>query len=136
MTTVSTQDIDFAMRLGANETIDYKASRFEKDVGDVDVIFDTVGGDTLERSWVVLKPRGRMITIASDGESTADQRVKDTFFIVEPNQKQLVEIGEQLDTGHLRAFVKATIALTEASSAYSRAVRNQGRYGRSSSPFC
>jgi len=52
MTTVSTQDIDFAMRLGANETIDYKASRFEKDVGDVDVIFDTVGGDTLERHGV------------------------------------------------------------------------------------
>ena len=40
------------MRLGANETIDYKASRFEKDVGDVDVIFDTVGGDTLERHGV------------------------------------------------------------------------------------
>jgi hypothetical protein len=47
-----------------------------------------------------------MITIASDGEGTADQRVKNAFFIVEPNQKQLVEIAKQLDTGHLRAFVK------------------------------
>ena len=50
---------------------------------------------------------GRMITIASDSEGTADQRVKDAFFIVEPNQKQLAEIGKELDVRHLRAFIKA-----------------------------
>ena len=42
-TTVSTQDIDFVKRLGADEAIDYKASRFEKEVRDVDVVFDTIG---------------------------------------------------------------------------------------------
>ena len=52
ITTVSTQDIDFVKRLGANEVIDYKACRFEKEVRDVDVVFDAVGSDTLERSWV------------------------------------------------------------------------------------
>ena len=130
ITTVSTQDIDFVKRLGADEAIDYKASRFEKEVRDVDVVFDAVGGDTLERSWGVLKPGGRMITIAADSEGTADQRVKDAFFIVEPNQKQLVEIAKQLDAGHLRAFVKTTVPLNEASAAYSGAVRDKSGYGK------
>jgi len=129
-TTVSTQDIDFVKRLGADEAIDYKASRFEKEVRDVDVVFDTVGGDTLERSWGVLKSDGRVITIAADSEGTAEQRVKDAFFIVDPNQKQLVEIAKQLDAGHLRAFVKATVPLNEASVAYSGAVRDKSGYGK------
>jgi NADPH:quinone reductase-like Zn-dependent oxidoreductase len=130
ITTVSTQDIDFVKRLGADEAIDYKACRFEKEVRDVDVVFDAVGGDTLERSWGVLKPGGRMITIAADSEGTADQRVKDAFFIVEPNQKQLVEIAKQVDAGHLRAFVKTTVPLSEASAAYSGAVRDKSGYGK------
>jgi len=126
ITTVSGRDMDFVKRLGADEAIDYKASRFEKEVRDVDVIFDAVGGDTLERSWGVLKPGGRMITIAGDNEGAADQRVKDAFFIVEPNQKQLVEIAKQLDAGDLRAFVKATVPLNEASAAYSGAAHKGG----------
>jgi NADPH:quinone reductase-like Zn-dependent oxidoreductase len=130
ITTVSTQDIDFVKRLGADEAIDYKASRFEKEVRDADVVFDAVGGDTLERSWGVLKAGGRMITIAADSEGTADQRVKDAFFIVEPNQKQLVEIAEQFDAGHLRAFVKTTVPLNEASAAYSGAVSDKSGYGK------
>ena len=130
ITTVSTQDIDFVKRLGADEAIDYKACRFEKEVREVDVIFDAVGGDTLERSWGVLKPGGRMITIAAESEGTADQRVKDAFFIVEPNQKQLVEIAKQLDAGTLRAFVKTTVTLNEASAAYSGAVRDKSGYGK------
>jgi NADPH:quinone reductase-like Zn-dependent oxidoreductase len=130
ITTVSAQDIDFVKRLGADGAIDYKAFRFEKEVRDVDVVFDSVGGDTLERSWGVLKPGGSMVTIAADGEGTDDQRVKDAFFIVEPNQKQLVEIAKQLDAGHLRAFIKTTVPLNEASAAYTGAVMHTSRYGK------
>ncbi len=130
ITTVAAQDIDFVKQLGADETIDYKASRFEEVVRDVDVVFDGVGGETLERSWAVLKPGGRMITIAADSEGTADQRVKDSFFIVEPNQKQLVEIAKQLDAGHLRAFVKTTVSLNDASAAYSGEIMPKGGHGK------
>jgi NADPH:quinone reductase-like Zn-dependent oxidoreductase len=130
ITTVSGQDIDFVKRLGADEVIDYKASRFEKEVRDVDVVFDTIGSDTLERSWRILKPGGRLVTIAADSESTAKKRVKDAFFIVEPNQKQLIEIANQIDAGHLRAFVKATVPLSEASAAYSGAVKVKRGHGK------
>jgi NADPH:quinone reductase-like Zn-dependent oxidoreductase len=130
ITTVSAQDIDFGRWLGADEVIDYKASRSEKEVRDVDVVFDVVGGETLERSWSVLKPGGRMITIAAHIEHTTDQRAKDAFFIVEPNQEQLVEIGKELDSGHLKAFVKTTVPLNEASAAYSGAVTHTSGYGK------
>jgi len=130
ITTVAAQDIHFVKGLGADEAIDYKASRFEEVVRDVDVVFDGVGGHTLERSWNVLKPGGRMITIAADSESTADERVRDAFFIVEPNQKQLVEIAKQLDAGALKAFVKTTVSLNDASAAYSGEIMHKSGYGK------
>ena len=130
ITTVSGRDIDLVKRLGADEAIDYEASRFEIEVKDVDVVFDAVGGETLERSWGVLKPDGRMITIAAGSEGATDQRVKDAFFIVEPNQKQLVEVAKQLDAGRLRAFVKTTVPLNEAPAAYSGRVTSKNRYGK------
>jgi NADPH:quinone reductase-like Zn-dependent oxidoreductase len=135
ITTVSAHGIDFVKRLGADEAIDYKSSRFEKEVRDVDVVFDAVGGDTFERSWGVLKPDGRMITIAADSENKADQRVKDAFFIVEPNQKKLVEIAKQLDAGHLRAFVKTTVPLNEVPPRTVERSRAKADTERSSSPF-
>jgi NADPH:quinone reductase-like Zn-dependent oxidoreductase len=130
ITTVSAQDIDFVTRFGADEAIDYRAFRFEKEVRNVDVVFDTVGGETLDQSGGVLNSGGRMVTIAADGEGTADPRVKHAFFIVEPNQRQLVEIAKQLDDGFLRAFVKATVPLNEASGAYYEALTHRPGHGK------
>lgn len=130
ITTVSARDIDFVRRLGADEAIDYKAAPFEKQVRDVDVVFDAVGGETLARSWGVLKPGGRMITIVSDDEGKEDRRAKDAFFIVEPNRKELAEIAAQLDAGRLKAFVKATFPLNDAASAYSEEAKHKGGQGK------
>jgi NADPH:quinone reductase-like Zn-dependent oxidoreductase len=128
--TASARNTDFVKQLGADEVIDYKASRFEDHVENVDIVFDAVGGETLDRSWVVLKPGGRLVTIAADSESTTDQRVKDAFFIVEPNQKQLLEVAKLLDAGTLKAFVSAVVPLEEAAVAYGRAVRDTRGYGK------
>ena len=73
--TSSETNIAFVNRLGADEVIDYRARRFEE-AGPVDVIFDTVGGETLDRSWGDLKPGGRLVTIASEAESSTDERIK------------------------------------------------------------
>src|SRR5262249_1962272 len=87
--------------------------------GKVDVVFDTVGADTLERSWDLLKPGGRLVTIAADAESSTDPRVKGAFFIVEPNGEQLASIAALFDSGKLKAFVKAEAPLEQADRAYS-----------------
>ena len=106
-TTVSAHNFEFVKSLGANQVIDYKAVRFEKEVRDIDVVFDTVGGDTFRRSWEVLKQGGRMVTIAADSENARDEREQQAFFIVEPNRQQLIEISRRLDAGELQAVVDA-----------------------------
>ncbi len=130
ITTVSAQDSGFVKQLGADEVIDYRATPFEKQVRDVDVIFDTVGGDTLRRSWSVLKTTGRMVTIAVDSEETSDQRAKTAFFIVEPNQRQLTEVAKLIDARHLKTFVKAVVPLNEAAAAYNEELRDSSGPGK------
>src|SRR5256886_5184423 len=63
--TASARNRDFLCELGANEIIDYTTTRFEEVVHDVDLVFDLVGGDTLVRSWQVVKPGGVLVSVAS-----------------------------------------------------------------------
>src|SRR5262249_53777517 len=109
---------DFVRSLGADEVIDYRAERFEDVVRDVDVVFDTVGGETLERSWGVLKPGGRLVTVAASGERTTDERIRAAYFIVEPSRTQLAEIARLIDAGQVRPVVGAEFPLGDAIQAY------------------
>jgi NADPH:quinone reductase-like Zn-dependent oxidoreductase len=116
--TASAANLDFVRSLGADEVIDHRAERFEELARDVDVVFDTVGGETLERSWGVLKAGGRLVTIAASGEQTTDERVRAAYFIVEPSRTQLAEIARLIAGGALRPVVGAVFPLAEARQAY------------------
>jgi NADPH:quinone reductase-like Zn-dependent oxidoreductase len=120
ITTAASEHFEFVRQLGAQEVIDYRTEHFQKIVKDIDVVFDTVGGSTLRNSWEVLKPGGRLVTIAAESEGTKDPRTVKAFFIVEPNRDQLLEIGKRIDSGDLKTFVAAEIPLEEASAAYTR----------------
>jgi NADPH:quinone reductase-like Zn-dependent oxidoreductase len=116
--TASAANLDFVRGLGADQVIDYGAERFEDVVRDVDVVFDTVGGDTLERSWGVLKPGGRLVTVAASGERTTDECIRAAYFIVEANRTQLAEIARLIDGGVVRPVVGAMFPLASARQAY------------------
>lgn len=116
--TASADNLDFVRSLGADEVIDYRAQQFEDVARDVDVVFDTVGGETLERSWGVLKPGGRLVTVAASGEQTTDERIRAAYFIVEPSRTQLAEIARLIDGGALRPVVGAVFPLAEGRQAY------------------
>ena len=109
---------DFVKALGADEVIDYQTTPFETVVGDVDVVLDTVGGNTRDRSWGVLRKGGRLVTIAADAEGLKEQRVRDAFFIVEPNRNQLMDISRLIDTGVLRPIVAAVFSMENFRQAY------------------
>lgn len=125
--TASARNLDFVKEIGASQAIDYRQTRFEEEVRDVDLVFDTVGGEVLSRSWSVLGQNGRLVTIAAGVESTGDRRAQEAFFLVEPNQRQLREIGRLLDGGELRAFVDAVIGCWRAAEAFTGAVARKGR---------
>jgi NADPH:quinone reductase-like Zn-dependent oxidoreductase len=128
--TASQKNLQLVAELGADEVIDYKTSRFEDRSGKVDVVFDSAGGDALDRSWSVLNPGGRLVTIVSGLPDNAEQRMKDAFFIVEPSQKQLLEVARLLDTGTLKTYVNAVVPFEEASDAYRGTVRGKLGYGK------
>jgi NADPH:quinone reductase-like Zn-dependent oxidoreductase len=116
--TASAHNLAFLRDLGAAEVIDYRAARFEDIARGVDVVFDTVGGDTLARSWGVLKSGGRLVTIASSVEGTSDAREREAFFIVRPDRRQLAEIGRLIDAGTLRPVVDRVFPLPRARQAF------------------
>jgi NADPH:quinone reductase-like Zn-dependent oxidoreductase len=116
--TASQANLDFVRGLGADKVIDYRATRFEDVVRDMDVVFDTVGGETLERSWGVVKRGGRVVTIAASGEGAADARTRSAFFIVAPSRRQLEEIGWLIDSGAIRPIVGGVFPLADARQAY------------------
>jgi NADPH:quinone reductase-like Zn-dependent oxidoreductase len=118
ITTASERNRSFLMQLGADDVIDYHAQNFAKLVSKVDVVFDTVGGETLARSWDLLAPGGRMVSVSSNSENVDDERTKKAFFIVEPNGDQLTKIAELLDQGRLHVVVDAILPCTQADRAY------------------
>jgi len=125
--TASAADLDFVRMLGADEVIDYRTTRFEDVLCDQDVVLDTVGGDALERSWRVLKPGGKLVTVATQSEEIAQQRVRDAFMLVQADGEQLAEIANLIDAGKLRVFVADVFPFYKAREAYARAQQGKLR---------
>ena len=124
--TASAANIDFVKALGADEVIDYRTTPFETVVRDVDVVLDTVGGDTRHRSWGILRKGGRLVTVAADAEGLDEPRARDAFFIVKPDRGQLVDISRLIDAGTIRPIVGAVFSMADARQAYEqRSVRGK-----------
>jgi NADPH:quinone reductase-like Zn-dependent oxidoreductase len=117
--TASARDAAYVADLGAHQVIDYKG-RFEEEVRDVDVVVDPVGGDTMARSWSVLKPGGILVAIAEEPPADHGGRddVRGVFFVVEPSGEQLSELAKLVDDGKLRAAVSTTFGLADLREAF------------------
>lgn len=74
ITTASASNHDYLRKIGADEIIDYNAVDFTKVVRDCDAVFDTVGGDVAQRSFVALKPGGRAAFIGSGAQAPKPDR--------------------------------------------------------------
>jgi NADPH:quinone reductase-like Zn-dependent oxidoreductase len=110
----------FLRELGADEVIDYRTTRFEEAVHDVDVVLDTIGGDTQERSWQVLKNGGILVaTLGISSPGAANQHgVRGEGIFVHPDAAHLTQIATLIDTGKLRPAVTTTLPLAEATRAH------------------
>jgi NADPH:quinone reductase-like Zn-dependent oxidoreductase len=117
--TASARDAAYVADLGAHQVIDYKG-RFENEVSDADVVVDPVGGDTLARSWPVLRSGGILVAIAEEPPEDKGGRddVRALFFVVEPSGAQMGELARLVDDGKLRAAVSTTFALGDLREAF------------------
>jgi NADPH:quinone reductase-like Zn-dependent oxidoreductase len=109
-----------ARALGADEVVDGEAARFEDAIEPVDLVFDTVGGDRLARSGLVVRPGGRLVSIAEDPPHAPGRDVTTTYFVVEPNRGQLIEIARLIENGELRLMVDSVFSLRDARRAFAR----------------
>ena len=128
--TASARNRDFLRELGASEVIDYTTTRFEDVVHGVDFVFDTVGGDTLQRSWQVVKPGGVLVSVVSPRPSFAEAQaynVRPVWFVVQPNREQLVRIGTLIDEGKVRPIIDTVLPLSQARQAYEQGAKGHTR---------
>ncbi len=114
----SARDVEFLRELGSDEVIDRDAASFDEIVSDIDLVVDTVGGETLERAWVVLAPRGRIVSIAPSSREIAKRDPRGRFFIVTPDRRELAQLSQLVEKGELRAVIERTFTLDQTREAY------------------
>ena len=126
--TASGGNVATARSLGADQVIDHTTTRFEDVVEEVDLVFDTVGGDRLERSPAVVRRGGRLVSVATDPpqERAAARGIAALYFIVEPSREQLVELARLVDDGDLRVTIDEVFALADARAAFERSLGEHG----------
>ena len=118
-------DRDTALGLGADVFLDLQADGLET-AGEVDVVFDVIGGQILERSTALVRAGGTLVTIAAPPTVQPDNG-RAVFFIVEPDRAQLVELAQRLRDGRIKPLVGAVRPLSEAPAAFAPDRRTRGK---------
>ena len=117
--TASTANQEFLKQLGADVAIDYTKQRFEDVAKDVDVVLDSIGRDTLARSYGVVKKGGIIVSLVARPKQDELQKhgIRGTALNVESTSEQLAEIGELIDARKIKVIVSQTFPLSEAMKA-------------------
>jgi len=118
--TASGSNADLVRNAGADEFIDYHKTRFEEAVRDVDVVFDTVGGETQERSWKVLKKGGMLVSIVQppSEQSAKAHNVRGVFMREDATRtEELMQISKLITNGQIKVNVQTILPLSEARKA-------------------
>jgi NADPH:quinone reductase-like Zn-dependent oxidoreductase len=113
--TASAANLDLVLELGAHDVVD-ATEGFEDALEPVDVVFDTVGGERLRRSRAVLRPAGRLVSVAAEPPDGG------VYFVVEPNRDQLHSLARLVDRGDLRPPPVEVFPLTSAPQAFARSL--------------
>src|SRR5689334_16077439 len=118
--TAASADRNYVTGLGAERVVDYQTERFEESLTGVDIVLDTVGGDTQLRSLRVLKRSGILVSVVSPVPETAQQHygVRAAYFYVNVTTGRLDEIARLIDRGHLLTNIGTVLPLEEARIAH------------------
>jgi len=118
-------DRDTALGLGVDAFLDLQADHLE-DAGEVDVVFDVIGGDILDRSTALVRAGGTLVTIAAPPKVRPEDG-RAIFFIVEPDRARLTDLAQRLRQGRLKPIVGAILTLPEAPAAFAPGRRTRGK---------
>ncbi|MFE2926083.1 MULTISPECIES: NADP-dependent oxidoreductase [Streptomyces] len=128
--TAGSGSVELVRELGADRVIDYRTEKFEEVVSDVDVVLDTIGGETQERSFGVLKSGGTLVSIVAVPDAEAKKarwNVEARSFFMRPQGEQLAHLAGLVESGQLRPIVETVFPLDEASEALQKVERGGAR---------
>lgn len=127
--TASTANQDFLKQLGADVAIDYKTQKFEDIAKDVDVVVDGVGGETLARSYPVVKKGGIVVSLVGrvDQAQLDKQGIRGVSLEAEYNGDQLAQIAKLIDDKKIKVVISETLPLADAAQALTKASTGHAR---------
>lgn len=133
VTTSSPVHQEYVTDLGADVIVDYRSEAFDEVLKDVDIVFDTVGGDVQTRSYRVLKPEGVLVSIVQDPDQELARayRVRAQWFFLEPDGKKLEALAQLFEEGHMRPVIGTAFPLSDVVKAheFSETGHVQGKIG-------
>lgn len=120
VTATTRGSVDYVKALGATEVIDIRNDDFSTRTRAFDVVIDTVSGDTLDRSYALLRRGGRLITLQSppDQRRAAQLGITAVFFIVTSDAAALTNLAALAESSALRVTIAATFPLSQGAAAY------------------
>jgi NADPH:quinone reductase-like Zn-dependent oxidoreductase len=129
MATASTPNQDLLKELGADVAIDYTKTKFEDVAKDVDIVLDSVGNDTLARSYGVIKKGGFIATlVAEPDQAELDKHgIRGAPISVKPNANELAQIGKLIDSKKIKPIVSQVLPLADAVKAQEQAATHHTR---------
>ena len=118
--TASQRNHEFLRSLGADQVIDYNTTRFEDVVHDVDMVLDTITGETADRSYQAIRKGGVYVSILRppSQEKAVERGIRTGHTFVQANVGQLDEIAKLVDSGKLKAHIEKVFPLSEAAAAH------------------
>ena len=117
--TTSAKNVDLVRSLGADEVIDYKAEDFSKKLKDIDLVFDSIGGETQKKSWGIIKKGGILVsTVGADPKEAEAHGVKAKSFMLNSNGARLQQMAGLVDEGKLKVIIEKEFPLTEIQAAH------------------
>ena len=121
--TASTANQDFLKELGADVPIDYKTQKFEDIAKDVDVVIDAVGGETLRRSYPIVKKGGIIVSLSDNVEKAQLEKygIRGMTEVVQNSGDELAQIAKLIDAKKIKVVVSETFPLADASKAEAKA---------------
>jgi NADPH:quinone reductase-like Zn-dependent oxidoreductase len=115
---VGSKDIEYVKALGSQTIVDYQAGKFENAMRHVDLVLDTVGGETRERSYSVLKSDGVLVSVVSAEPIPERPDARSVFFYAEVTTERLNGISRLFYTGQLTPQVGTLLPLNDVRTAH------------------
>ena len=118
--TTSAKNIDFLKELGADEVIDYEKEKFEEKLNNIDVVFDTRGGETQKKSLEVLKPNGILVSTIGiqDPEAVKAKGIQGIQYMAQSTPADLKQIATLVEDGIVKPIIAQVLLLNEIVKAH------------------